>query len=51
MEFEDGVVRFRAGAGIVADSEEPSEWAEIHAKAGVLMAALEGRELPVPEVH
>ena len=43
MECSDGLVRFRAGAGIVADSEEASEWAEIHAKAGVLLAALEGK--------
>jgi len=43
MECSGGTVRFRAGAGIVADSEEASEWAEIHAKAGVLLAALEGR--------
>jgi anthranilate synthase component 1 len=42
LEFQDGTVRFRAGAGIVADSEEASEWAEIHAKAGVLLAALQG---------
>ena len=41
MEFDGGAVRFRAGAGIVADSVELSEWAEIHAKAGVLLAALE----------
>jgi anthranilate synthase component I len=44
MEFQDGAVRFRAGCGLVADSVEASEWAEIHAKAGVLLAALEGRE-------
>jgi anthranilate/para-aminobenzoate synthase component I len=29
---------------LVADSTEAAEWAEIHAKAGVLLAALEGRE-------
>jgi len=46
MEFQDGTVKFRAGCGVVADSVEASEWAEIHAKAGVLLAALEGRELP-----
>jgi len=40
LELEDGVARFRAGAGIVADSVEDSEWAEIHAKAGVLFQAL-----------
>ncbi len=40
LEIQDGVARFRAGAGIVADSEEASEWAEIHAKAGVLLSAL-----------
>ena len=45
LEFTDGAVRFRAGAGIVADSVEASEWAEIHAKAGAVLAALEGREL------
>jgi anthranilate synthase component 1 len=50
MEFQDGAVRFRAGAGIVADSVEASEWAEIHAKAGVLLAALEGREPQSSEV-
>jgi len=44
MEFQGGTVRFRAGAGIVADSVEASEWAEIHAKAGVLLSALEGLE-------
>ena len=44
LEFQDGRVRFRAGCGLVADSVEASEWAEIHAKAGVLLAALEGRE-------
>jgi anthranilate synthase component 1 len=40
LECEGGKVRFRAGAGIVADSREECEWAEIHAKAGVLLAAL-----------
>jgi anthranilate synthase component 1 len=50
LECTDGLVRFRAGAGIVADSEEASEWAEIHAKAGVLLAALEDREFPANEV-
>ncbi|BDU73325.1 anthranilate synthase component I family protein [Mesoterricola silvestris] len=40
LEIQDGVARFRAGAGIVADSVEASEWAEIHAKAGVLLSAL-----------
>jgi anthranilate synthase component 1 len=40
MEFQRGTVRFRAGAGIVADSVEASEWAEIHAKAGALLSAL-----------
>jgi anthranilate synthase component 1 len=43
LECCQGRVRFRAGAGIVADSLEASEWAELHAKAGVLLAALEGR--------
>jgi len=51
LEFEGGTVRFRAGAGIVADSVEASEWAEIHAKAGVLLAALEGREPLCAEVQ
>jgi anthranilate synthase component 1 len=41
MECFEGAVRFRAGAGIVADSVETNEWAEIHAKAGVLLSALE----------
>jgi len=40
LEIQDGVARFRAGAGIVADSVEASEWAEIHAKAGILFQAL-----------
>jgi len=40
LEIQDGLARFRAGAGIVADSVEASEWAEIHAKAGVLLSAL-----------
>jgi anthranilate synthase component 1 len=40
LEIQDGMARFRAGAGIVADSVEASEWAEIHAKAGVLLSAL-----------
>jgi len=51
MEFEGGKVRFRAGCGLVADSVEASEWAEIHAKAGVLLAALEGREPFFAEVE
>jgi anthranilate synthase component 1 len=42
LEFEAGRVTFRAGAGIVADSLESSEWDEIHHKAGVMMQALEG---------
>jgi len=50
LECQDGTVRFRAGAGIVADSVEASEFAEIHAKAGVLLAALEDRGLPATEV-
>ena len=54
LEFEVGAVRFRAGCGVVADSVEASEWAEIHAKAGVLLAALEGSDdegdQPVSEV-
>jgi len=41
LECQDGAVRFRSGCGVVADSAEDSEWAEIHAKAGVLLAALE----------
>jgi anthranilate synthase component 1 len=44
LEFEGAAVRFRAGCGVVADSVEAAEWEEIHAKAGVLLAALEGRE-------
>jgi anthranilate synthase component 1 len=44
LEFQDGAVRFRAGCGVVADSAEAAEWAEIHAKAGVLLSALEGAE-------
>jgi anthranilate synthase component 1 len=44
LECQDGRVRFRAGCGVVADSTEAGEWAEIHAKAGVLLAALEGGE-------
>jgi anthranilate/para-aminobenzoate synthase component I len=51
MEFESGRVRFRAGCGLVSDSVEASEWAEIHAKAGVLLAALEGREPLCSEVE
>ena len=42
LEFENGRVRFRAGAGIVADSVEESEWSEIHHKAGVMLQALGG---------
>jgi anthranilate synthase component 1 len=42
LEFEAGRVRFRAGAGIVADSREASEWEEIHHKAGVMLQALGG---------
>lgn len=42
LEFEGGRVRFRAGAGIVSDSQEESEWNEIHHKAGVLLQALGG---------
>ncbi len=40
LEIHAGRARFRAGAGIVADSAEASEWEEIHAKAGVLLEAL-----------
>lgn len=40
LEIEDGRARFRAGAGIVADSDEELEFREIRAKAGVLLAAL-----------
>jgi anthranilate synthase component 1 len=40
LEIEGGVARFRAGAGIVADSSEDLEFREIRAKAGVLLAAL-----------
>lgn len=42
IEFEGGTARFRAGAGIVADSREESEWNEIHHKAGIMLAALGG---------
>ena len=41
LEFEGGKVRFRVGAGIVADSRKSAEWDEIHRKAGALLAALE----------
>jgi anthranilate synthase component 1 len=41
-EFEGGTVRFRSGAGIVADSRADSEWNEIHHKAGAMIAALGG---------
>ena len=44
IEFEGGRARFRAGAGIVSDSVEEAEWAEIHHKAGVMLAALGGKE-------
>ena len=44
IEFEGGRARFRAGAGIVSDSMEETEWAEIHHKAGVMLAALGGKE-------
>jgi anthranilate synthase component 1 len=40
VEFSGGRARFRAGAGIVADSVEESEWAEIHHKAGAMLQAL-----------
>lgn len=40
LEFAAGRVRFGAGAGIVADSREPAEWQEIHAKAQALLLAL-----------
>ena len=42
FEFAGGRVRFRAGAGIVADSQPESEWKEIHHKAGALLDALGG---------
>lgn len=42
VEFSGGRARFRAGAGIVADSVEESEWAEIHHKAGAMLQALRG---------
>lgn len=41
MEFESGAVRFRTGAGIVADSQPEAEWKEIHHKAAAMVAALE----------
>ncbi|MEW6757377.1 MAG: anthranilate synthase component I family protein [Acidobacteriota bacterium] len=42
LEFEGGRVRFRSGAGIVADSREGAEWEEIHQKAAAALAALAG---------
>ncbi len=42
-EFENGIVRFRSGAGIVADSDPEAEWKEIHHKAGAMLASLGGR--------
>lgn len=49
LEFEGDRVTFRTGAGIVADSREDAEWDEIHRKAGVLLAALEGTAFTAPE--
>jgi anthranilate synthase component 1 len=48
LEFEAGRVRFRSGAGIVADSRDEAEWEEIHHKAAASLAAL-GAETPIPE--
>jgi anthranilate synthase component 1 len=42
LEFGAGTVRFRSGAGIVADSQEEAEWGEIHHKAKALLSALAG---------
>ncbi len=42
LEFEKGRVRFRSGAGIVADSREEAEWEEIHQKAAAALSALAG---------
>ncbi|MFW6084411.1 MAG: anthranilate synthase component I family protein [Gemmatimonadota bacterium] len=39
--FRDGVCRWQAGAGIVADSEPAREFEEIHAKSAVLESAFE----------
>lgn len=44
LETEGGRVRFRSGAGIVADSDPESEWREIHHKAGAVLASLCGGE-------
>lgn len=49
LEFEEGRVVFRTGAGIVADSREEAEWDEIHRKAGALLAALEGSDFTAPD--
>ncbi|MDR3135025.1 MAG: anthranilate synthase component I family protein [Deltaproteobacteria bacterium] len=40
----DGKARFRAGAGIVYDSDPLGEWAECQAKAAAVLAALGGKE-------
>lgn len=42
LETQGGRVRFRSGAGIVADSDPMAEWREIHHKAGAVLAALTG---------
>ncbi|MEW5765534.1 MAG: anthranilate synthase component I family protein [Acidobacteriota bacterium] len=42
LEFEGRRVRFRSGAGIVADSREEAEWDEIHQKAAAALSALAG---------
>jgi anthranilate synthase component 1 len=41
MTAEGGAIRFRAGAGIVADSNAAAELAETRAKAKGLLRALE----------
>jgi len=42
----DGVAHVQAGAGIVADSDPPTELAETKAKASALLAAVTGRFEP-----
>ena len=41
LEFEPGAYRYRAGAGVVADSVPEKEHDEVLAKAGALHRALE----------
>lgn len=49
LEAEAGRVRFRTGAGIVADSDPEAEWEEIHHKAAAVLAVLENREEALTE--